>query len=744
VVQASSLLHSLAAGDGAPFEIRLVMRNSGGCPRPIRKWLKRVRNADQAYAIEPLKDKAGFHGLLLAANTAEGLLYAARTLAQLVPPPASAMERIEVPEVAVRDWPDLAERGLWGGNASSDLAWLAARKMNVVEVHANMGFESDGSPHASLSEGMLREAAKRGVKIVPIIMHLEQLAPTGLFRFHPDVAGKPDPLKPLPTEYTPSVCFSAPRTVRLLSEWMRQLLEISQVTDIMVWLSEDAAPCFCQRCSGKEPYVLEVQGVTRAFETARKNRRDASLRLLTTQGSYAVNDKVLSAAARDTKISYYDGGKTYDSSHRPMVHPMMETFAHSGRWLGVYPQLTNSWRTVFPFTGPQLIRARMREFVEKELTCLIGYATPSDRYYEFNITAAAEWSWNASGRSERQFAEAWATRKGMAHPEQWAEWAEAVGKVGWDLAGSRVVEGFIFNPGRSLSVPGPAAGSNTGDALEQMEFGKGLLAEFPTRGHFEGDVALARQELAIAGGAGDSLMVDESRCVLGALQLVSGLKDLAAATLLPAAERTRAVEAALAEVDEAAKLLTVSVYRWGTTVNPVSRDALSSRFRDSVNFASRVASAAREFCARYGASDPHPAWRLRQAGEWTTESFANAAEATLWFDVTQLADAAGEYDVTFQFVEGAAGVDTCSAALLVGRTRDQARLLTEDRWGFHVGRWDRWVEYWLRIPDGALPARDERVFLRVEMKGPPADLPPDRRTTRGRVHLRRSWRGCEP
>src|SRR5882672_9605596 len=131
----------------------------------------------------------------------------------------------EFPQVTLLDWPDLSERGEWGGNAAEDLKWMAERKFNLIELHANLGFDEKNFPKASLDEAMLREAAQSGMKVVPIILHLEQLASTGLFRFYPQVAATPDPEKPLPTDYEPSVCFSETQTVELLSGWMERLLE---------------------------------------------------------------------------------------------------------------------------------------------------------------------------------------------------------------------------------------------------------------------------------------------------------------------------------------------------------------------------------------------------------------------------------------------------------------------------------------------------------------------------------------
>ena len=146
------------------------------------------------------------------------------------------------------------------------------------------------------------------------------------------------------------------------------------------------------------------------WEAAKRVKPDLRLRILLTQGSYQSNDQVLAAVPPEVGITYYDGGRTYNSSREPMIYPLLVKYVRADRWLGCYPQLTASWGVVCPWSGPQFIKARMSEFAAKHLQCLCGYAWPSNRFYEFNVTAAAEWSWNVGGRSEREFSLAWATR----------------------------------------------------------------------------------------------------------------------------------------------------------------------------------------------------------------------------------------------------------------------------------------------------------------------------------------------
>jgi len=736
---AEEILRPLACGQG--FEIRLAL-TSGDCPAEVKDTLAKVPNNAQAYAIQPILMKGRFHGLLLVANTPLGLLYAARTFNQLVSNKVRPDRALEIPQVTILDWPDLAERGQWGGDASQDLAWMAERKFNVVEVHSRLGFEEGGAPRASLDPKLLSDGKRWGIKVVPIILHLEQLAVTGLFRFHPEVAAVSEPGKPLPTDYTPPVCFSQPKTAELLSGWMDKLLGIAEVDEVDVWLSELENRCYCPRCAGKEPFVLETQGIIAAFEKTKPSHPGATLRLLLTQASYNSNEKVLAAVRPETRVIYYDGGRTYDSSHRPMIYPLLQDYARSGRWLGVYPQLTNSWRTVFPFTGPQFIQTRMQEFADKGLQSFIGYATPSNRYYEFNISAAAEWSWNSRGRSPREFAEAYANIKGFRLPEKFAQWAETIGTVGWNLAGSRSVQRLIFEASGLVFVDGRIVENNSSAGFRPLTFGQGILAEFENSADFEANRARAKKALSLAEKLKIPSAREESRCVVAALDLLASLKGFGdAISLTDERGKKREARQSLAGVDAAARLLTPALYRWGMTVNPMPRNQLASRFRDSVDFAAGTAGALWAIGAMMGIPDPDLGYRRQTVAAWSEKDFQRSPDLTSWADVTGLLRSAGEYDVTFQFREGASGVTTRSAALLCGKDPESARLISEDRWDFHIGSNDRYADYWLTVPrNPALRRKDEHLFLRMEIKGPGSDTPPDRRTSRGSITLRKSWR----
>lgn len=734
---AKALLNPLSAG-AKGFEIQLVLTaDTSQCPRYIRSSLATLPNRDQAYAIRPIRRDGKFQGLLLAANTPLGLLYAARTLAELVRPPSSQQKAEEFPEVSILDWPDLAERGEWSSYRNKpDFRWMADRKFNVVDLQFPLGFSSTGAPTVTVNRKMVAEATSLGIKIVPIIWHMNELARTGIFHYHPEVACTPEPGKPLPTDYEPVVCFSQPKTVEILADWIREFLSIPGINEVNIWLSEENSPCYCPLYRGANPYVQQVKGIEEAFDRARQGHPGAVLQILTTQGSYSSNDKVLAASSPGTEIVYYDGGRTYDSSHRPMIYPLLENFARSGRWLGVYPQLTNSWRTVFPFTGPQFIHARMKEFTDKGLSGMIGYATPTNVYYDFNVTAAAEWSWNSNGRSPRDFAEAYAHQAGIHDPQRFAEWAELVGNVGWDLAGGRAVEKLIY-PERVLFDGKPGSSTPKVEDLRPMQFGQGFWSEIPNRKHFEADMASAQQALKLAEAVGNERMIDESRSDLGLLKLLDGLMGLSATSALPKDQRVETAKAALAEIDDAARMIAVSVYQWGMSVNPVSRDALPSRFRDTVDFAQAVASTAWGVGRELGIKDPYPAYRWHRVRDWTAEDIPPGAPATLLANIRHLLDGPGDYNVRFQFLNGEVGLDTHSVALFL-TAHSASPPLDKDHWDFHIGSGDFWVDYWISVPKGK---SHDPLSLRIKVSVPSPSSSRMKRTSHGVILISKSWRG---
>jgi len=704
---------------------------------PADPELLALPNAAQSYRIRPVED-----GLELVGATAVGVLYAARTLAQLVriAPAEEGPAAVEIPLATILDWPDLAERGEWGGNAAWDLDHTTPLKLNLVEVGVVPGFDERGKLRLTRITPELDEAARAlGVKALPYVPHLGDLGKTtNLFQWRPELMGTADPSEPLPPDYKPSLCFSKPAATAFLAELMDEIIRTLEADELNIWLTEEGVPCFCDGCRGQNTYVLEVRLLAAAYRLVKAQHPRFTLRILLTQGSYPVNDRVLAELPPDMGATYYSGAHTYDSSHQPMIYGLLEDFIARGGWLGVYPQLDNSWRTVFPFTGPQFIRARMREFVHKGLQSVTGYATPSNRFWEFNVAGLAEWGWNAEGRDEHAFARAWAAHQAMADPEGFARWACLIGPLGWDLAGSRFPMRLFWDPALSIL-----------DGSVEMRFGDGLLTEISSAEHLQGNIAAARQALALAQTLGDGACLAESQVVLHAYLFLEALKSLSDAlrqpsTMSPEHPLSAALPAALAALDAAAEAVVTGLWDWGCRVYPQTPQKPQHRFEETISVFAQVVTEAYRAASRLGVADPRPAYRDRPLGGWSAADFPTP-EATLRFDATDLLAGPGPYRVMCRFTGGAYGLDILAVSFWeadAAGEREVARIEPK-AYGYgdsppppHIGRYEAWNDVRLDLPAVKPGAR---YFVQARVAGIPADAPAERRMCSGEVLLRRAW-----
>lgn len=607
--------------------------------------------------------------LSLVGTRPEGVYYAAKTLKQLIEaanPGSGKRDRLVIPVPDVTDWPDLSERGLWGGSANQDIEWMAERKMNLVESHVELSVGPDGRGTAVIPDKLIERAQRHAVKLVPIITHLEQL-PAVVFARFPQLKAVGDEKAWRRVGAVTPVCFSQPKAQELLSDWMTCLARYPAVTDVNVWLSENNVPCQCEKCKAINPFVLQTRLTLAAWEAAKKAKPSLRLRILLTQGSYKSNDQVLAAVPREVGITYYDGGRTYDSSRNPMIHPLMEKFAADGHWLGCYPQLTPSWRIVAPWSGPQFIKARMSEFVTKRLKCLCGYAIPSNRFCEFNVTAAAEWSWNVKGRKEREFSLAWGTRERLADPDKAADWAVTLGPVGWDVYGSQIPYRWVWgNAATGIVRPG-----------RPPQLGKGIFTYFPTKEHFDTDLAACQHAMSLAEDLRAPALIEETRTIRGFVRMAKGLYLLGEAVSAGkkmTAEHRQQADAALALVDQGGRDTTRGLQAWGDAVTGQSASkAGGSRYGDTVSCVERAMADIGDAAEAQGTRDPNRPYRLRKIGEWKTEDFDAGAAQTKTWEVTKYVIEPGRYRVEFLYTSGWYGASIKQVALVSTPANDPAQ-----------------------------------------------------------------------
>jgi len=447
VVPKGSVAVSVVSGEGIVVEqaVKELYDVLGGAPKgqpslAIRleiggkraEMLRKFPNSEQAYVIYPAQDGSWIE---VAALDPAGLYYGAKTIQQLVKPRSSG-DKVEVPLLTVADWPDMQDRGLWGSDNFDHVRWMADRKMNWIEQISAHGLDESGRPFARLKEGretLINEGPYYAMKPVPVVLHLEQSG-HGVVEVFPELKAK--------SEHSGLMCYSKPKVIDIISDWILILGSLQGVQEVDVWMTENIlgiGGCKCDDCkkTGVDPIVLEARAIVQAWELAKKKAgREIGLRVLTSETTEDFNKTIFAELPPEVKVVYYHSLLTYTSGRQPMLRPYLAEYAKSGRWLGVCPNLSDVPHFTQPFTSGQFVHYRMSEFVAKGLQGLLGYATPRVHFNRFNVEAAAEWGWNSKGRSVREFAHSWAVREGLENPAVYADYAEAVGAVLWDSLGS--------------------------------------------------------------------------------------------------------------------------------------------------------------------------------------------------------------------------------------------------------------------------------------------------------------------
>lgn len=482
--------------------------------------LRTLPNSDQAYVIRCLDNDR----VVLAALNEYGVYYAVQTFRQLLDN-ISDDRKLTLPQVTVTDWPDMAYRGVWDDTFPPEqVEWMASYKMNRVDCHSRLTVDKQGNAGIGSVPAKGPEYVDgmdyptfchmHAVHYVPIIHHFSHLKRTGIYEAFPVLLGKGASLD---DRFIPP-CASQPEFADVLAIWMEELAARPNIDEISVWLSEVEHHCQCDMCRKNGQYVMETRAIVSAYSRVREKFPSLRLRILLTQGSYPDNDKILAELPEGIGVIYYHGEKTYDSSREPMIPFALREFAVRNGMLGVCPQLTVSWAVVCPWTSPQFVRTRMIEYVDKKLDLLSAYATPDLTLYEFNVIGAAEWSWNAHGRSEREFARVWAIRKGMKDPELFADWTVRHGDVSWDIYGSEVP--FDFAP-------------DFGTAMRMIEhkvppvLGEEMFRYFPTADHFDRALAACDKDIEVAQELGDPYMLQETLVVRGYISFSRELYTIA-------------------------------------------------------------------------------------------------------------------------------------------------------------------------------------------------------------------------
>jgi len=565
--QAVLELKEMLASPTAPPEktaFKITFQLGGG----EAEALKAVKNSAQAYRILPETDE---RGLRLIALGDRGLYYAGKTLQQLLRARKTA-QSIEMPLVTVKDWPEMETRGLWGGDSSRNLAWMAERKLNYEENISWMTVDrTTKRGRAAVKRGteqLLTFGPRMGIEHAPVFLHLEILEGKGIFDVYPEFRGK-DGGKP------GVICYSQPGVVGLFADWIADLGSQENVERVDVWMTENLmgkGGCKCEKCKGKNWAVEEARTVVAAWREAQKRKPGLKLRMLTSEATYDDNPAVFAQIPREVGIWYYHSLRTYTARRAPMIEGPVLKAAQSGRWMGVCPSLVAQVGWAEPFTSPQFVHARASEFTSKGLSGMIGYAVPRTMIARFNVEAAAEWLWNPTGRTPREFARSWAIREGIRNPDKFAEWTDLMGPVEWAIYGSEWPAGEKRKAQPSVAVLLAKAKL---PEIGQFKFGVfgSPWGDIQSSAQLESNAQAAARGVALAREIGSSEFIQESLVIQGyadSLTALWALKQLVTEDGIPPDKRAAARER-FAKYERALAQARTALPAWENTLPSNSR-----------------------------------------------------------------------------------------------------------------------------------------------------------------------------
>ncbi len=502
------------------FEILLGVCDANGMVQglhiPQAAKLNDLPNRQQAYYVTP----HGENRLVVTALDEKGLFYGAMTLKQLIEPMIK-FGKARIPLCEITDWPDLAERGRWGRNhkeienpafIDNDIEWFALVKLNLIEaMQLPYEFGENDEILVWFDADKLELAHLNAIHYVPTIRHLDRLAANGFYDVFSEIEGQGKKAHALAGNGSKCIapCTSNPKLAEILGKWFTKIAAYEYVDEIMCYLSEHHVQCQCEQCAEGNQYVGEARAIIKAWRTAKEQYPDLRLRILLTQGSYETNDQILRVVPPQVGISYYHGGYTYRSSKDPLIDSLLADYAAKGRWLGCYPILTPSWRIVCPWSCPQYVRFRCRELVDKKLSNVAWFKQENRRLHDFNLTAAAEWSWNVRGRNEREFTIAWATRKGIKNPQLVADWAEQIGPASWNLYGAGFPFVFANQPEKK-----------TIQVSRKANFGQGIYRYWDSLDALQNDIRVTEKALDVIKQTGHRPLIAETKVINGYLRVV--------------------------------------------------------------------------------------------------------------------------------------------------------------------------------------------------------------------------------
>jgi tetratricopeptide (TPR) repeat protein len=393
----------------------------------------------------------------------------------------------------------------------------------------------------------------------------------GLYHEYPELAGKGE--QALAGRYFAHKigdqhrvpCASQPLFTEILTEWMMDIAS-QGAEEVSCWLSERPAQCGCDKCTAVGQFVLEARASVNAWRETRKVYPDFNIRLFISTTTNERYNVVCAETPPEIKLERACANWIERVPHLPrdlIINPLFDYYASNGRWVASYDVPLGAYGRVDTpeYKVPSSTAHRIRDFVNqlidrkyKGAYGMLAWSNFAKETYGFNISALAEWAWNKNGRTEKEFAAAWATRNGYNDPEAVSEWSEIMGPIEFDIYDSE----FPVSYSREKAI------QMVNDRIRPV-LGEGMFRYYKSREDFDTKIEACNKAINIAENFKDPYLANETKVARSYVKLAQAIyliADQVAIDDLSTLERQKILKTKLDMLQKAGKENITAIRTW--------------------------------------------------------------------------------------------------------------------------------------------------------------------------------------
>lgn len=365
----------------------------------------------------------------------------------------------------------------------------------------------------------------------------------------------------------------------------------------------------------------------------------------------------------------------------------------------IFDWMTYGGKCIFPRTAVDFIKENCEKFVENKTRKVVCYTPVSDIYQKFNITAMAEWLWNAKGRDTESFMRAYATVNRM-DPDKFVKWCTYNMTPARTLAENGFIARLMSN--RIVTVKGK-------EDLDYCGFD-----DFIENAIIDIDkyIRMADRAVRAAKQTGYEEGETESRCVTAVLRCAGAQQKFF--TLYRMKKRNPEEEQQMVLMYEMmhnnSRSLYYALLDWKNVV-----DKENLHFHTGITCTAvacmRMADLMKKILEKLDIKHrEHHSLSYHEIGGWDVSVFDKEGIAELTYDIAKYADKEGRYHICFDYTDGKSDISVKSISGLCNNI-EKAHVLYDNTSSLkRLNNDEPWYEVFI---DVECTGRDQEKILKI-------------------------------